>query len=74
MGGNLDITKLMLQKGAVSVDFALETAAEYGYLDVVKLLIAHGAIDFRRPLEMAQKGGHKEVVAVLQPLFDKHGM
>lgn len=55
VGGNIDIVKLMIQKGATSINYALQKACNYGNTDIVKFLSVNGASNIRPCLYNAYK-------------------
>jgi hypothetical protein len=70
-GGDLDVCKWLVEKGASEFDWALHgAAAEGGHLDVCKWLVEKGARDFDRALRYAQS---REVKDYLLKAKEEHG-
>jgi thiamine pyrophosphokinase len=64
-GGQMEIVKLMIEKGATDFDSAMREAAEGGQMEIVKLMIEKGATDFDWAMNYASEGGHMEIVKLL---------
>jgi ankyrin repeat protein len=64
-GGNLEIVKLMIKKGANIWNWGLEGACEGGHLEIVNLMIEKGANDWNNGLYGACKGGKLEMVNLM---------
>ena len=62
--GNLNVVKLMIDKGVRNFDNALYTAARGGHLNIIKYFIEKGAGDLKIG-EFAAAGGHKIIIDYL---------
>jgi ankyrin repeat protein len=73
LNGHLDIVQLLVDRGALDLDFALMAASRGGHLEIIQYLIAKGAdINAREKegfygttLQAASLGGHSKVVRFL---------
>jgi Ankyrin repeats (3 copies) len=63
--GNIEIVKLMIEKGATDFDWAILEAAEGGHMEIVKLMIENGATDFNTAMINAAEGGYMEIVKLM---------
>jgi ankyrin repeat protein len=64
-GGNMEIVKLMIEKGATDFDWGMKNAANGGNMEIVKLMIEKGATDFDWGMYYASEGGHMEIVKLM---------
>ena len=64
-GGNLDLIKLMMTKGANDWNGGLYSACQGGHKEIIELMIAKGAYDWNGGLYSACQGGHKEIVELM---------
>ena len=64
-GGNMDIVKLMIEKGANHWNWGLRCACRGGHMDIVKLMIEKGADDWNWGLWGACEGGHMDIVKLM---------
>ena len=64
-GGNLDIVKLMIEKGANWWDSGFSNACRYGHMECVKLMIKKGADYWNIGLHYACKYGHIDIVKLM---------
>jgi Ankyrin repeats (3 copies) len=65
LGGNMEIVKLMIEKGSTDFNWAMRYAAEGGNMEIVKLMIEKGAIGFNSAMLDASEGGHMEIVKLM---------
>lgn len=65
INGQIDIIKLMIEKGANDFNNTMVEAASGGHIDIVKLMIQQGATDFALAMIMASDGGHKDIVELM---------
>ena len=61
-GGNVDVVKILLEKGADDIEYAMLNAVYYGNVDLVKYLIEKGAKDFNYYLNMSKGEGHSDII------------
>jgi Ankyrin repeats (3 copies) len=64
-GGNMEIVKMMLEKGAKDFDLTTAMAAKGGYMGIVKLMIEKGFTNFNWAMRSAAFGGHMEIVKLM---------
>jgi Ankyrin repeats (3 copies) len=64
-GGQIEIVKLMIEKGATDFDWAMREAAEGGRMEIVKLMIEKGATGFNNSMIWASRGGEMEIVKLM---------
>jgi Ankyrin repeats (3 copies) len=61
-GGNMEIVKLMIEKGATDFNTAMENAAYGGQMEIVKFMISKGSTDFDWAMIFGAEGGKMEIV------------
>jgi Ankyrin repeats (3 copies) len=64
-GGNMEIVKFMIEKGATSFDWTMVNASRGGHMEIVKLMIEKGATYFNTAMRSAALGGHMEIVKLM---------
>jgi ankyrin repeat protein len=64
-GGNMDIVKLMIEKGATAFNSSMMYAAEEGHMEIVKLMIEKGATYFNAGLIIVAGRGYMEIVKLM---------
>jgi len=69
LGGNMEIVKLMIEKGATDFNFCMYGAARFGHMDILKLMIEKGTPNYSWALNRASYGGHTEIVEYLKKLI-----
>tara|TARA_R110001599_G_scaffold9946_2_gene49198 strand:- start:128 stop:733 length:606 start_codon:yes stop_codon:yes gene_type:complete len=65
MCGNMDIIKLMIDKGATNFNLSLIYAAEEGYINIVEFAIDMGATNFNSGMIHAIMGGHIDMAKLM---------
>jgi Ankyrin repeats (3 copies) len=65
IGGNMEIVKLMIEKGAADFNYAMREAAEGGQMEIVKFMIEKGATSFNWAMAGAAEGGYMEIVKLM---------
>jgi ankyrin repeat protein len=61
-GGQMEIVKLMIEKGATKFNLAMMSASYGGQMEIVKLMIEKGATYFNTAMYESAKGGKIEIV------------
>ena len=63
--GNLEIVKLMIEKGATDWNWGMVNACGCGHFEIVKLMIEKGATDWDWGMGRACEGGHLEIAKLM---------
>jgi Ankyrin repeats (3 copies)/Ankyrin repeats (many copies) len=61
-GGNMEIVKLMIEKGSTNFNTVMINAALGGNMEIVKLMIEKGATNFNSGMNYAAYGGNMRIV------------
>ena len=71
--GNMEMVRLLLEKGAVPGGFELRTAAQRGYAEILKLILPLAQAEInaanwlgQTPLDLASQHGHEKCAALLR--------
>ena len=71
--GNMEMVRLLLEKGAHPGGFELRTAAQHGYAEILKLILPLALAEInaanwlgQTPMDLAVKHGHEECAALLR--------
>jgi Ankyrin repeats (3 copies) len=64
-GGQMEIVKLMIEKGATHFIWAMADAARGGHIEIVKFMIEKVATDFNWTMRNAARGGHIKIVKLM---------
>ncbi len=64
-GGNMDVVKLMVEKGATWWDHGLFYACKGGNMDIIKLMIKKGANNWNNGLYSACEGGNMDIIKLM---------
>jgi ankyrin repeat protein len=65
IGGNIDVVRLMISRGANNWNYGLYGACEGGHLELANLMISYGANNWDWGLEGACIGGHLELARLM---------
>jgi Ankyrin repeats (3 copies) len=65
LGGQMEIVKLMIEKGATDFNSSMMYAAEEGHMEIVKLMIEKGATYFNAGLIIVAGRGDMEIVKLM---------
>lgn len=63
--GQMDVVKLMLEKGADNYDRSMFIATKNGQIDIVKLMLDKGATEYNKSMNEAARHGHIDIVKLL---------
>jgi len=65
IGENMEIVKLMIEKGANDFNSGMACSADEGHMEMVKLMIEKGAYNFNNSMRSAAIEGHMEIVKLM---------
>ena len=64
-GGQIEIVKLMIEKGANTYNWAMRIAAWRGHMEIVRLMLNLGANNYNDAMASAAESGHIEIVRLM---------
>ena len=65
LGGNMEIVKLMIEKGATDFNETMYHTAKRGHIEIVKLMIEKGATDFNFCMYGAARFGNMDILKLM---------